>query len=205
VYLVVLLRRIPGPGSGLVAAQQQAANSQAATPPLVRLLQAKGMYLLQRKAAQIRSGRSVCQRCRSAACKTPYVQGSHYRKADYNQIDGCRRGNHERFGQQLGSRGHDSCRLISRSSCPELPPLPLFNRPARILLIFREAADSAWTNAGRRRQAAFRLAQEAGKRKNHRRRATNCREQRWALEEAVRSEIRWGREFEWRLSSHLWE
>ncbi len=58
VYLVVLLV-VSLVWSGLVAAQQQAGNSQAATP-LVRLLQAKGI-LTPEEVAQISQASSACR------------------------------------------------------------------------------------------------------------------------------------------------
>src|SRR5713226_838235 len=84
VYLVVLLVASLA-CSGLVAAQQQAANSQAATP-LVRLLQAKGI-LTPEEVAQINQASSASdadQRLAKLLMNKGIIS-----QADYNQMMGA--------------------------------------------------------------------------------------------------------------------
>jgi len=91
----------------------------------------------------------VCQRCRSAACKTPVEQRNHL-ASRLQPDDGCS-WNHERFGHQFGPREHDPCRL-SRSgrraffskcfrSCRRFRLQPGFCRSSG------QTADSGWTDA----------------------------------------------------------
>src|SRR6266446_1567931 len=84
VYLVVLLV-VSLAWSGLVAAQQQAANSQAATP-LVRLLQAKGI-LTPEEVAQISQASSASDADQRLA-KLLMSKGV-ISQADYNQMMGA--------------------------------------------------------------------------------------------------------------------